>query len=812
MLYLLAEYFQFEGLANLIRYQSTRAGAALFTAFAIGLIIGPRFISMLRVRQGKGQPIREDGPKSHLSKRGTPTMGGLMILIALVIAMVLWMDLGSRFVWACLAVTVGFGAIGFLDDYDKVTKRSHKGVPGRVRLLLEFIVAGIAAWIVIDPQVTGLYVPFMQNTYIPLGPVYYIFAAVVMVGAGNAVNLTDGLDGLATMPVIITAGTFAIFAYLAGPRRLCLLSRHPARAQGGRAGDPVRRDHGGGACLPVVQRAARRGVHGRYRQPRAGRRARRHRGRLAPRVPARHRRRAVRRRGGLGHHPGVLLQAHRPARVPHGADPPPLRAARLGGIDRRRPLLDRLDRARRDRPRDAEAQVIVSPAFAGKRYAVLGLARSGMAALECLLASGAQVTAWDSREEPRAAVEPRVLLADPLTIDLSGFEGVVVSPGVPLNTHPIAEAAAAAGVPIIGDIELFARARGSLPAHRVVGITGTNGKSTATALVHHLLKSAALPVRMAGNIGIPILSQAPLAAGGVYVLELSSYQIDLTRSLACEVAALLNVTPDHLNRYADFDGYAEAKARLFAMQRDDQHAVFGVGDTTTAAIADRESLRREPRFVHRVDGADLLALQPGWPALQGPHNLQNAAAAVAIVEALGLAPGQWRAAMPTFRGLPHRMERIGEYNGVLFINDSKATNAASTAPALAAFPPVPGADGRLAKRLHWIVGGLPKSDELDECRPWFENVAAAYTIGDAGPLFAELLEPHMHVTRSEMMAEAIKDAIAAAKPGDVVMLSPACASFDQFRDYEARGDVFRQIVEALAAAGSPAGGGQSWSR
>ncbi len=216
MLYLLAEYFQFEGLANLIRYQSTRAGAALFTALVIGLVIGPRFIRMLRVRQGKGQPIREDGPQSHFSKRGTPTMGGLMILIALVIAMLLWMDLNSRFVWACLAVTLGFGAIGFLDDYDKVTKRSHKGVPGRVRLLLEFLVAGIAAWLIIDPSSTGVYVPFLQNTYIPLGPVYYIFAAVVMVGAGNAVNLTDGLDGLATMPVIIAAATFAIFAYLVG--------------------------------------------------------------------------------------------------------------------------------------------------------------------------------------------------------------------------------------------------------------------------------------------------------------------------------------------------------------------------------------------------------------------------------------------------------------------------------------------------------------------------------------------------------------------------------------------------------------------
>ncbi|RZK03008.1 MAG: UDP-N-acetylmuramoyl-L-alanine--D-glutamate ligase [Novosphingobium sp.] len=440
--------------------------------------------------------------------------------------------------------------------------------------------------------------------------------------------------------------------------------------------------------------------------------------------------------------------------------------------------------------------MITSDAFAGKRFAVLGLARSGQTAVETLLASGAEVTAWDSREEPRQGLADRgVELADPLTIDLAGFAGVVVSPGVPLNRHPIAEAAAAAGVPVIGDIELFAQARHSLPAHRVVGITGTNGKSTTTALVHHLLESAGVPARMGGNIGLPVLGQAPLPEGGVYVLELSSYQIDLTQSLDCEAAALLNITPDHLDRYADFAGYAASKARLFAMQRVDHDAVFGVGDAETAAIAQWEASRRAADRVHRVTGEDLRDLQSGWPSLQGPHNLQNAAAAVAIVEALGLTRAQWQAALPTFGGLPHRMERVAEANGVIFINDSKATNPASTAPALGAFPPVAG-DHR---RIHWIVGGLPKGDDLDECAPYFGNVAAAYTIGDAGPRFAEILGPHMPVRRSEMMCEAIREAIEAADPGDVIMLSPACASFDQFRDYEARGDTFRQLVEALIA-------------
>nr|WP_247718231.1 phospho-N-acetylmuramoyl-pentapeptide-transferase [Qipengyuania proteolytica] len=206
----------FEGIFNLVRYQTFRAGATLMTALVIGLLIGPRFIDMLRVRQGKGQPIREDGPQSHLAKRGTPTMGGLMILISLTLSVMIWMDLRNPFIWACLAVTLGFGIIGFLDDYDKVTKASHKGVSARVRLFLEFAVAGAASYIVVSQINTFVYVPFVNDFGLELGWFYYLFAAVVIVGAGNAVNLTDGLDGLATMPVIIAAGTFAIIAYLVG--------------------------------------------------------------------------------------------------------------------------------------------------------------------------------------------------------------------------------------------------------------------------------------------------------------------------------------------------------------------------------------------------------------------------------------------------------------------------------------------------------------------------------------------------------------------------------------------------------------------
>ena len=216
MLYLIADQLGFPGVLNLIRYLTFRAGAAALTALFIGLIIGPWFINWLRARQGKGQPIRADGPATHLTKVGTPTMGGLMILIAVMLSLFLWMDLSNRYVWACIAVTLGFGLIGFLDDYDKVTKRSHKGVSGKVRLAGEFVIAGLASWLIVSGNGTELYVPFYNGPVIDLGPFYILFAAFVIVAFGNAVNLTDGLDGLATMPVVIASLAFFVITYLVG--------------------------------------------------------------------------------------------------------------------------------------------------------------------------------------------------------------------------------------------------------------------------------------------------------------------------------------------------------------------------------------------------------------------------------------------------------------------------------------------------------------------------------------------------------------------------------------------------------------------
>ena len=430
--------------------------------------------------------------------------------------------------------------------------------------------------------------------------------------------------------------------------------------------------------------------------------------------------------------------------------------------------------------------MITSPAWKDRKYAVLGLARSGRATVEALLASGADVLVWDDRAEAREPFAGRSAIGNPLEADLAGYAGVVVSPGVPLNTHPIKPHADSFGVPVIGDVELFAQARADLPPHKVVGITGTNGKSTTTALTHHILKQASVPTTMGGNIGLPILEQDPLPEGGVYVLELSSYQIDLTFSLDCDVAVLLNITPDHLDRYdGDFQKYAASKSRLLTMQTRGHNSIArftdarSLGNFAEGSIA---SILEDVLANRGIAGEE----QADWPSLQGPHNRENAAAAIEICDILGLSLGDIRSGLKTYPGLPHRMERVAEVAGVAYVNDSKGTNTAASAPALAAFD-----------NIHWILGGLAKEPGLGECEAELPHVKAVYTIGKAGPDFAALLEGRVPVEQCETLDRAVSAAAAKAQAGDTVLLSPACASFDQYADFEKRGDHFRALVEGL---------------
>jgi UDP-N-acetylmuramoylalanine--D-glutamate ligase len=446
--------------------------------------------------------------------------------------------------------------------------------------------------------------------------------------------------------------------------------------------------------------------------------------------------------------------------------------------------------------------------FRGREVAVVGLARSGLAAARALEAGGARVAAWDDAAAKRAAVA--LPMVDPETADWQRLAAVVLSPGIPL-THPAPHAvvrrAAEAHVEVIGDIELLLRE--GLGA-AVVGVTGTNGKSTTTALIGHVLASAGRRVQVGGNIGAPVLDLEPLPAGGIYVVELSSFQIDLTPSLACDVAILLNITPDHLDRHGDMAGYVAVKRRIF--DRVKNTAVIGVDDewgrqicaeliaagrSRVVAISVERRLDRGISIVDgqvMIDGRPVPAIDLGKaPALIGRHNHQNAAAVIAAALALGLDEAAIARGLESFPGLAHRLERIATVNGVAYINDSKATNADAAAKALAAF------DG-----IYWIAGGKPKAGGIEPLADLFPHVARAFLIGEAAPAFAATLSGKVPFDICETLDRAISAARAAAEPAaaagqkPVVLLSPACASYDQFTDFEARGEAFRALVQQIA--------------
>ena len=446
--------------------------------------------------------------------------------------------------------------------------------------------------------------------------------------------------------------------------------------------------------------------------------------------------------------------------------------------------------------------------FAGQKVALFGLGGSGLATIRSLLAGGADVLTWDDNAGSRdRARDQGITITDLREADWSGFSALVLAPGVPL-THPephwTVPLAHAAGIPIIGDIEIYCRERAAVaPEAPFVAITGTNGKSTTTALTAHLLRHAGRDVQMGGNIGTAILSLQPPAPNRVHVIELSSFQIDLTPSLAPSIGILLNLTPDHLDRHGTMENYAAIKERLIAGA---ELAVIGVDDTYCAAIAERRTGERvrihveghgaaagdvvcSAGTVRGPDGA-VIAQVSGIASLLGDHNLQNAAAAVAAARRLGLTADEIAAGLQSFPGLAHRMEPLRRIGPVRFVNDSKATNADSTEKALLAF-----------RDIHWIVGGKAKEGGIAPLAPLFDRVTHAYLIGASSDAFAETLEGRLPYTRCETLeaatAAAAEAAGASGTEAPVVLLSPACASYDQFPNFEVRGDRFRALVAAL---------------
>jgi UDP-N-acetylmuramoylalanine--D-glutamate ligase len=452
--------------------------------------------------------------------------------------------------------------------------------------------------------------------------------------------------------------------------------------------------------------------------------------------------------------------------------------------------------------------------FAGRDVAVFGLGLSGVAASHALAAGGARVLAWDDTQAARdKAAAQGVALHDLAGADWSRFAALVLAPGIPL-THPephwSVRKAQEAGVEVIGDTELFFREKerqGSCA--KVVVITGTNGKSTTTALTAHLLQGAGRPVALGGNIGHAVLDLPPFTAGPIYVLELSTFQIDLTPSLAPDAAALINITPDHLDRHGSIENYAAIKARVFAHLPADGTAVVGVDDAYSRAIAD--SLHG-PFAVKRIavgypvetgvwaKDAMLTEVENGVErgrvgldgigSLRGAHNWQNAAVAYALARSQGLDASTIAKGLGTFGGLAHRMEQVARAGSVLFVNDSKATNADAAAKALASF-----------NDIYWIVGGRPKAGGLDGLEPFFPKIARAYLIGEAADEFAAQLGTEVDHVQCATLDRAIEAAAADARrsrgPEPVVLLSPACASYDQFANFEARGKSFRDLVMRL---------------
>ena len=448
--------------------------------------------------------------------------------------------------------------------------------------------------------------------------------------------------------------------------------------------------------------------------------------------------------------------------------------------------------------------------FKDYRVAVLGLGRSGLASAHALVRGGADVLCWDDGIAARAHAEDEGLrLADLAECDFDDIRSLVLSPGIPLTfpaPHPVVMRAAAAGAEIIGDIEILGREQ---KGATFVGITGTNGKSTTTALVGHILKAAGRTVEVGGNIGAPVLSLRPMAKeGGAYVLEMSSYQLDLVHTLVFDVSALLNVSADHLDRHGGMGGYIEAKKRIFQRQGKGHVAVIGMDDDACRAIFDdlkvADGLSVVPVSVSgAVDGGvyvedgTLTDATAGGAVsvldlttvatLPGRHNWQNAAVAYAVVRALGLKADEAAAGIGTYPGLAHRQERIAATNGITYINDSKATNADAAARALQCYDAI-----------YWIAGGRAKEGGISGLLPHLGGVRHAFLIGESADDFAAQLDGHVPVTHAGTLEAAVRAATDAATKdataGAVVLLSPAAASFDQFRDFEDRGEAFRALV------------------
>ncbi len=783
---------------NVFSYLTFRAIVSLLTALFISLWMGPRMIARLQ-KLAFGQVVRNDGPESHFSKRGTPTMGGIMILTAITVSVLLWAYPSNPYVWCVLTVLIGYGIIGFVDDYRKVVRKDTKGLIARWKYFWMSVIAlGVAFALYLagkDTPATELVVPFFKDVMPQLGLFYILLAYFVIVGTGNAVNLTDGLDGLAIMPTVFVAAGFALVAWATGNMNFANYLHIPYLRHAGELVIVCTAIVGAGLGFLWFNTYPAQVFMGDVGSLALG-------GALGIIAVLLRQEFLLVIMGGVFvvETLSVILQVgsfklrgqriFRMAPIHHHYE-----LKGWPGAARYRALLDYFADAGADWPGDAEGTLIMAD-YQGKKVVIIGLGMTGLSCVDFFMARGVTPRVMDTRVAPPGLDK----LPESVECHVGGLNDtwllaadlIVASPGIAL-AHPSLSAAADAGVEIVGDIELFCR-EAQAP---IIAITGSNGKSTVTTLVGEMAKAAGVNVGVGGNIGLPALMLLDTDRE-LYVLELSSFQLETTSSLQAVAATILNVTEDHMDRYPlGLQQYRAAKLRIYENAKtcvvnaddaltmpvrgaDERCISFGVD------VGDYHLNRQQGETWLRVKGEKVLNVKE--MPLTGQHNYSNALAALALADAAGLPRASSLKALTTFTGLAHRFQLVLDHNGVRWINDSKATNVGSTEAALNGL--------QLDGTLYLLLGGDGKSADFTPLKRYLGgDRIRLYCFGRDGAELAEL-RPEVAV-QTETMEQAMRQIAPLVKAGDMVLLSPACASLDQFKNFEQRGEMFARLAKEL---------------
>ena len=827
---------------NVFRYITVRTALASLTAMFLSLVFGPWVIRRLREMQ-IGQFIRTEGPERHQSKAGTPTMGGVLIVGAIAIPTLLWADLRNVYALLALTSTLAFAAIGFVDDYRKVIRRQNLGLTTKKKLAWQILTCITVGAVLLRLQANGEYstalsVPFFKRLHPDLvirslwvrphlWPIavipFMLFLILVIVGSSNAVNLTDGLDGLAIGCVLVAAGALTVLTYVTSHARFAeyleiqkipdageltifcgsvlgaslgflWYNAHPAELFMGDVGSLALGGAIGTVAVIIKQEILLLSIGG-----------------------------DIRDRSTLCHFAGGFIQAARQTHLPYGAAAPPFRAAGLERIENHRAILDRRAVFRvvfADHP-EAEVRTLrPGIELSGKRVLVVGLARTGIATALFCAAHGARVTATEERPEAEVSEAAEKLRAAGAALALGGHppnlflehDLIIVSPGVPAAL-PLLQMARSHEIPVWSEIELAWR----MLRGRLIAITGSNGKTTTTALTAHILDAAHIPMLVGGNIGTPLISRVESSSDStVTVAEVSSFQLEMIEAFRPDVGVMLNVTPDHLDRHISVEEYARAKARLFENQIERDAAVLNADDPGAAQLLPSRpqifwfsrlkrvvagAFLRGDDIVFRRDGMETVLLRRDEISLRGEHNVENVLAACIAARLAGAEPAEIVAGVHSFAGVEHRLQFVAEINGVSFYNDSKATNVDAALKAIEAF----------SSPLILILGGKDKGSDYTLLRePLRHRVRLVYLIGAAAEKIGAQLAGSVPVEHVGNLERAVREGFERARPGDTVLLAPACASFDQFENFEHRGRVFKQLVERLeheSSASAPAGKG-----